>query len=40
MEKEPNNKVVDREIFIQQIQKRALALTDQNKWMKSIITIK
>ena len=40
IEKEPNNKVLYRERFIQQIQKKALALTDQNKWMKSIITIK
>ena len=40
IEKEPNNKVLYRERFIQQIQKRVMNLIDQNTVLKIISTTK
>ena len=40
MKKEQNNKVLDKEIFIQQLQKIVLALTDQNAVMRIKIATK
>ena len=37
MEKEQNIKLVDKEIFIQQIQKRVMDITDQNAVLRSTI---
>ena len=38
MEKQKNNKVVDKESFIQQLQKRVMDLIYQNEVLRSTIT--